>query len=102
MNPTWIRLRPSAASFCTNRYDDRDVGGQRLLAQHRHAAIQAGGHLLEVRAPRGGQQHGVDLGVVDRRDRVGHHPGADSAADLGAFSATKSLTTVTVAPLIAR
>ena len=34
-------------------------------------------------APGRGDQHRVDVGVADRLDRVGHHPGADRAGDLG-------------------
>ena len=40
-------------------------------------AIEAGVDLLVVRRTRGGDQHGVDLRVVDRRDRVLDDPGAD-------------------------
>ena len=60
----------------------RDVGRERLLAQHRLARVQAGGHLLEVGAPRCRQQNRVDLGVVDGGDRVGHHPGPDPRGHL--------------------
>ena len=46
------------------------VGGQRLLAEHRLAVLQAGQQLLLVGRPGGGQHHGVDVGIGDGVQRV--------------------------------
>ena len=65
------------------------VGGQRLLAQHRLAVLQAGQQLLLVRRTRRGQHDGVDLGVGDGVQRVGDRPAAGTgAATCSAFSVT--------------
>ena len=49
----------------------RDVGGQRLLAHHRLAVLEAGQQLLLVGRARGGEHDGVDVRVGDRVERIG-------------------------------
>ena len=71
MKPTWISRLPSSASRLTTSERRRDVGGQRLLAQHRLAVLQAGQQLLLVGRARGGEHDRVDVRVGDRVERVG-------------------------------
>ena len=61
------------------------VGGQRLLAQHRLAVLQAGQQLLLVRRTRRGQHDGVDVGIGDGVQRVADRaaPGTDRGDLLG-------------------
>ncbi len=61
-----------------------DVGGQRLLAHHRLAVLEAGEELLLVGRAWGGQDDGVDTRVGDRVERVADHPaaGGDPGRDL--------------------
>ncbi len=77
MKPTWTRVRPSAASFCTSSYEVATSVVSGFSQSTGLPASRQRRHLLEVGAPRGGQQHRVDLRVVDRGDRVGYDPGPD-------------------------
>ena len=60
-----------------------DVGSQRLLTEHRDAPIQARVDLFRVGRARAGQQHRIDVWIVDRGDRVRFGAGADGSRDLG-------------------
>ena len=82
MKPTWISGRPSAASFCTIAYAEAMSVVSGFSQSTGMPAVEAGVDLLVVRRPGRGDQHGVDLGVVDRLDRVVDHPGADRRGDL--------------------
>jgi hypothetical protein len=57
----------------------RGVHGERLLAQHGLAVLDAGQHLVLVELAGGGDDHGVDLRVGDRGQRVGDHAAARHA-----------------------
>ena len=83
MKPTWISRLPSSASRLTTSSDGLDVGGQRLLAHHRLAVLQAGQQLLLVGRARGGEDDGVDVRIGDRVERVGDGAAAgDARGDL--------------------
>ena len=60
-----------------------DVGGEWLLAEDRNAAVETGRHLLEVGVTGRRQQHGVDVGVVDRVDGIGDDAGPEPVGHLG-------------------
>ena len=60
-----------------------DVGGQRLLTQHRLAVLQAGQQLLLVGRTRSGEHDRVDIGIGDGVQRVDDRPAArDGCGDL--------------------
>ncbi len=63
------------------------IGGQRLLAHHRLAGLQARQQLLLVGGTGGGEDDGVDIGIGDRVERIVDHPAAGIvAASSSAFS----------------
>ena len=74
MKPTWTSGRPPACSASHDPQRRFTVHGQRLLAQGRLAALDAGEHLLLVDEPRRGEQDGVDLGIGDQVQRIGDRP----------------------------
>jgi hypothetical protein len=77
---------PAQRFFLPNdRVGRADVGGQRLLAEHRNAAIEARIDLLGVRSTWRGEKHCVDLRVLDRCDRITDHPRAELAGHLLGF-----------------
>ena len=60
-----------------------NIGGERLLAHHRLAVLEAGQQLLVVGRARRGQQHRVYVGIGDGVERVGDRPAArDPGRDL--------------------
>ena len=79
MKPTWISLRPSSASRLDHLERGGDIGGERLLAHHRLAVLQAGQQLFLVRRTGRREHDGVNLGVGDRVERVGDGAAAGDA-----------------------
>ena len=54
-----------------------DVGGQRLLTQHRDTPIQACIELFRVGGTRAGDEHRIHVWIVDGRNRIGLDAGPD-------------------------
>ena len=60
-----------------------DIGGQRLLAQHRLAVLQAGQQLLLMGRSRGGEHDRVDIRIGDGVERIDDGAAAgDARGDL--------------------
>ena len=82
MKPTWMSGRSSAASFCTIAYADTMSVVNGFSQNTGFPASRHALHLTVMRGARRRDQHRVNLGVIDRGDRIGHHPRTDGGGHL--------------------